>query len=136
MPKHLATEYTNMVVTRWYRAPELLLGDRHYGPAVDMWSLGYLNSYLVLPVLMIDVSWERCITAYQFYKEKATGINYSRSLVKSNDLLKNHSLDGINYLDSPIHPITHGTKSRKIYLLLKMLKGGSEYFRSKSKEWN
>jgi serine/threonine protein kinase len=40
MPKHLATEYTNMVVTRWYRAPELLLGDRHYGPAVDMWSLG------------------------------------------------------------------------------------------------
>jgi len=42
MPKHLATEYTNMVVTRWYRAPELLLGDRHYGPAVDMWSLGYV----------------------------------------------------------------------------------------------
>lgn len=40
MPKHLATEYTNMVVTRWYRAPELLLGDRHYGPAVDMWSVG------------------------------------------------------------------------------------------------
>jgi serine/threonine protein kinase len=29
-----------MVVTRWYRAPELLLGDVHYTPAVDMWSLG------------------------------------------------------------------------------------------------
>ena len=40
MPPHLPTEYTNMVVTRWYRAPELLLGDTHYGPAVDMWSLG------------------------------------------------------------------------------------------------
>ncbi|WVQ94722.1 hypothetical protein IAU59_001802 [Kwoniella sp. CBS 9459] len=40
MPPHLANEYTNMVVTRWYRAPELLLGDTHYGPAVDMWSLG------------------------------------------------------------------------------------------------
>jgi serine/threonine-protein kinase BUR1 len=46
MPKHLATEYTNMVVTRWYRAPELLLGDRHYGPAVDMWSLGYVHTSL------------------------------------------------------------------------------------------
>lgn len=40
MPPHLANEYTNMVVTRWYRAPELLLGDTRYGPAVDMWSLG------------------------------------------------------------------------------------------------
>jgi serine/threonine-protein kinase BUR1 len=40
LPPHMATEYTNMVVTRWYRAPELLLGDVHYTPAVDMWSLG------------------------------------------------------------------------------------------------
>ena len=40
MPAHTMNEYTNMVVTRWYRAPELLLGDTHYGPAVDMWSMG------------------------------------------------------------------------------------------------
>ena len=29
--------YTNRVVTLWYRPPELLLGERNYGPAVDMW---------------------------------------------------------------------------------------------------
>ncbi|GMK56314.1 hypothetical protein CspeluHIS016_0301540 [Cutaneotrichosporon spelunceum] len=40
MPKHSPHEYTNMVVTRWYRAPELLLGDNKYGPSVDMWSMG------------------------------------------------------------------------------------------------
>ncbi len=40
MPKHSPHEYTNMVVTRWYRAPELLLGDNKYGTAVDMWSMG------------------------------------------------------------------------------------------------
>ncbi|ORX36332.1 kinase-like domain-containing protein [Kockovaella imperatae] len=40
LPPHTMNEYTNMVVTRWYRAPELLLGDTHYGPAVDMWSMG------------------------------------------------------------------------------------------------
>jgi serine/threonine protein kinase len=45
MPKHMANEYTNMVVTRWYRAPELLLGDTRYGPAVDMWSVGYGHLY-------------------------------------------------------------------------------------------
>ena len=33
-------EYTNKVITRWYRPPELLLGAQAYGPAVDMWSVG------------------------------------------------------------------------------------------------
>lgn len=28
------------VVTPWYRCPELLLGTRHYGPEVDIWSIG------------------------------------------------------------------------------------------------
>lgn len=32
--------YTHMVVTLWYRAPELLLGTRVYTPAIDMWSVG------------------------------------------------------------------------------------------------
>ena len=35
-------KYTNRVVTLWYRAPELLLGAKDYGPAVDMWSVGYV----------------------------------------------------------------------------------------------
>ena len=33
-------DYTNCVVTRWYRPPELLLGERRYGPSVDMWGVG------------------------------------------------------------------------------------------------
>ncbi|KAI5477903.1 P-TEFb-associated cyclin-dependent protein kinase Cdk9 [Pseudohyphozyma bogoriensis] len=33
-------EYTNMVVTRWYRPPELLLGEKKYHMAVDMWGVG------------------------------------------------------------------------------------------------
>ncbi|KAJ3131125.1 serine/threonine protein kinase, CMGC, CDC2/CDK sub [Physocladia obscura] len=32
--------YTNMVVTRWYRPPELLLGGTRYGPAIDVWGVG------------------------------------------------------------------------------------------------
>ena len=34
-----SSRYTEYVATRWYRAPELLLGDR-YGRAVDVWSIG------------------------------------------------------------------------------------------------
>ena len=32
--------FTNRVVTLWYRPPEILLGDRHYGPAIDLWGAG------------------------------------------------------------------------------------------------
>lgn len=33
-------EYTPLVVTRWYRPPELLLELRRYTTAVDMWGVG------------------------------------------------------------------------------------------------
>jgi cyclin-dependent kinase-like len=32
--------YTDYVATRWYRAPELLVGDTNYGPPVDVWAIG------------------------------------------------------------------------------------------------
>ena len=32
--------YTNRVVTLWYRPPELLFGERNYGPPVDLWGAG------------------------------------------------------------------------------------------------
>mmetsp|Transcript_17079 Transcript_17079/g.28523 ORF Transcript_17079/g.28523 Transcript_17079/m.28523 type:complete len:302 (+) Transcript_17079:165-1070(+) len=32
--------YTHEVVTLWYRAPDVLLGSRHYSTPVDMWSIG------------------------------------------------------------------------------------------------
>uniref|UniRef100_A0A8C3XWP5 Cyclin-dependent kinase-like 2 n=1 Tax=Chelydra serpentina TaxID=8475 RepID=A0A8C3XWP5_CHESE len=34
--------YTDYVATRWYRAPELLVGDTKYGKAVDVWAIGCL----------------------------------------------------------------------------------------------
>lgn len=40
----LMTEY---VVTRWYRAPELLLSCSDYGPAIDLWSVGCIFAELL-----------------------------------------------------------------------------------------
>lgn len=36
-----------VVVTIWYRAPELLLGSRHYTPAVDLWAIGCIFAELL-----------------------------------------------------------------------------------------
>ena len=32
--------YTSKVVTLWYRAPELLFGQKNYTSAIDLWSVG------------------------------------------------------------------------------------------------
>eukprot|EP00164_Ancoracysta_twista_P011021 GFYU01016832.1.p1 GENE.GFYU01016832.1~~GFYU01016832.1.p1 ORF type:complete len:328 (+),score=71.32 GFYU01016832.1:85-1068(+) len=39
---------THQVVTRWYRAPELLFGARRYGYGVDMWAVGCIFAELML----------------------------------------------------------------------------------------
>ncbi|SCU96948.1 LAFA_0G08966g1_1 [Lachancea sp. 'fantastica'] len=41
---------TSNVVTRWYRAPELLFGARHYTGAVDIWSVGIIFAELMLRI--------------------------------------------------------------------------------------
>lgn len=39
---------TSLVVTMWYRAPELLLGAAEYDTAVDLWSVGCIFAELLL----------------------------------------------------------------------------------------
>ncbi|CDS10671.1 hypothetical protein LRAMOSA11157 [Lichtheimia ramosa] len=40
-------EYTSCVVTRWYRPPELFLGERRYTSAIDMWGVGCILGELL-----------------------------------------------------------------------------------------
>lgn len=37
-------DYTTLVVTRWYRPPELLMHLRKYTTAIDLWGVGYVLS--------------------------------------------------------------------------------------------
>ena len=39
---------TDYVATRWYRAPEILLGSTKYTKAVDMWSVGCILAELIV----------------------------------------------------------------------------------------
>ncbi|KAG6841179.1 Cyclin-dependent kinase catalytic subunit [Blastosporella zonata] len=40
--------YTHEVVTLWYRAPEVLLGSRHYATGIDMWSVGCIFAEMAM----------------------------------------------------------------------------------------
>ncbi|KAI1778496.1 Pkinase-domain-containing protein [Hypoxylon cercidicola] len=46
-PLHSLWSGDKVVVTIWYRAPELLLGSRHYTPAIDMWAVGCIFAELL-----------------------------------------------------------------------------------------
>jgi len=39
-PPQISRQMTSHVVTRWYRAPELLVENETYGPGIDIWSVG------------------------------------------------------------------------------------------------
>lgn len=60
---------TEYVVTRWYRAPELLLSCDHYTAAIDMWSVGCILAELlgrrplfpgVQRYCVMPRTWQRC----------------------------------------------------------------------------
>lgn len=46
-PLHSLYSGDKVIVTIWYRAPELLLGSRHYTPAVDLWAVGCIFAELL-----------------------------------------------------------------------------------------
>lgn len=39
---------TEYVATRWYRAPEILMGSNIYSKAVDMWSAGCILAEMII----------------------------------------------------------------------------------------
>jgi serine/threonine protein kinase len=75
---------TCYVVTRWYRAPELLLGTKNYTSAIDMWSVGCIlaellgrkalfqgKDYLEMLRMIVSVVGTPAAEDYTFASEKA-----------------------------------------------------------------
>ncbi|CDF40825.1 Cyclin-dependent kinase E-1, CDKE-1 [Chondrus crispus] len=46
-PLRPLTDVDAVVVTIWYRAPELLLGAKHYTKAIDLWAIGCIFAELI-----------------------------------------------------------------------------------------
>lgn len=45
--RNMKRELTGHVVTRWYRAPEIILLEKDYGPAIDTWAIGCIFAELL-----------------------------------------------------------------------------------------
>jgi CTD kinase subunit alpha len=66
--KRRRSDYTNRVITLWYRPPELLFGATVYGPEVDMWSAGYEDASPLPPPMLMGIPY-RCIMLELYTKK-------------------------------------------------------------------
>ncbi|CAK4033108.1 Serine threonine- kinase bur1 [Lecanosticta acicola] len=59
-------DYTSLVVTRWYRPPELLLTLKRYTPAIDMWGVGCVFGEMFenKPILEGRSDVEQCVRIF------------------------------------------------------------------------
>ena len=79
--------YTDYVATRWYRAPELLVGDNMYNESVDVWSIGCLLVELLSgePLFPGDSDIDQI---YHITKCLGNLITYHRELFNTNYLFR------------------------------------------------
>ncbi len=45
--RNMKRELTGHVQTRWYRAPEIILLEKDYGPGIDIWAVGCIFAELM-----------------------------------------------------------------------------------------
>lgn len=69
-PLRPLTDIDSVVVTCWYRAPELFLGTRHYTKAIDVFSIGCIFAELLtnVPIFhcLYDKNEQNSRSPYQF----------------------------------------------------------------------
>lgn len=60
-------DYTSLVVTRWYRPPELLLTLKRYTPAIDMWGVGcvFAEMFERKPILEGRSDIDQCVKIFK-----------------------------------------------------------------------
>ncbi|MES1917645.1 MAG: hypothetical protein MHM6MM_009358, partial [Cercozoa sp. M6MM] len=81
LPLDSKSYLTTCVVTRWYRPPELLLGDaKEYGPKLDIWSAG---------CVMAELLWRRRLWKDEVYTASMTLSKRPRNDSENNANLSN-----------------------------------------------
>lgn len=108
--KTYSQKYTPEVVTLWYRAPEILLGDDNYGEKIDIWSVGCILMELVMlqPCFQGDCQIGQLYKIFEVLGTPDDGylktLKYYREFPKwSNQLHKLVSPEVLNFAQGLLH---------------------------------
>ena len=101
MIKSEGSKFTDYVSTRWYRAPELLVGDVNYGKTVDVWAIGCIFVELVTgrPLFMGDSDYETLRQVLQCFHGSEDLPERLKQAFSNNPLFQNAELPNIEELD-------------------------------------
>ena len=80
--------FTDYVSTRWYRAPELLVGYTGYGKSVDVWAIGCIFVELVTgrPLFTGDSDYETLRQILQTFYESEDFPEYLKNIFMENPI--------------------------------------------------
>lgn len=109
--------YTTEVMTLWYRAPEVLLGDNHYLPAVDVWSVGCVMAELAKgsPLFAGDTAISQLFAIFQLLGTP------TESTWRGVSSLSHHNVDFPQWRPTPLSSVITTLEAEGIDLLQRML---------------
>lgn len=106
--------YTGDIQSLWWRSPEILLGETHYGPEIDVFSLGiifaelYVGQHLLPGDSEFDMLYKEVSLLGNFHEEKWPNIteypNYNPCIIKWSKMHQNDNWDNKFKLRSIIYP--------------------------------
>lgn len=98
-------DLTQLVVTLWYRAPELLLGAKEYDSAIDMWSIGCIFGELLTKEPLLQGSNE----VDELYKARLPSLHPATTIRTTHRLT--HSLHARSSNSAASPPTNPGPRS-------------------------
>lgn len=103
--------YTGLVVTRWYRPPEILLGERKYTTAVDMWGVGCVFGELFnkKPILTGKTDSHQCQLVFQMVGPPNT-LNWPEAINLPNKTELNVGMTCKRSLEARMGPLMNDAK--------------------------
>lgn len=93
---------TQLVVTLWYRSPELLLGAETYGTEVDMWSIGCIFGELLTKEPLLQGKNE--VDQVSKVRSLSNSIQTPHILTQTTDLRPNRPPNPTNMARFPLSP--------------------------------
>uniref|UniRef100_A0A8D2Q7I2 mitogen-activated protein kinase n=1 Tax=Varanus komodoensis TaxID=61221 RepID=A0A8D2Q7I2_VARKO len=82
LARHTDSEMTGYVVTRWYRAPEVILNWMHYTQTVDIWSVGCIMAEMITGRPLFKGNDRILSYILTYYLDSFKAKNYIKSLPK------------------------------------------------------
>ena len=117
-----------VVVTFWYRAPELLLGARHYTKAIDIWAIGCIFAELLTSEPIFHCRQEDIKTSNPYHHDQLEKIFQVMGYPKESDWQDVVKMPEYRLFKTDFKPMQYAQYSLKEYLRKHKLKSDNKTF--------